>query len=726
MISEFIVINDLVLLAAKPSFWFDPASYWAIARVVLGLGLVIFIHELGHFLVAKACGVKCDKFYVGFDAFDIKLGDRVIIPRSLLKWQWGETEYGIGILPLGGYVKMLGQDDNPANYQKEVERSRTMDGANRSSHSNSEQLAMAEAGLIDRSQLDPRSFLAKSVIQRIAIISAGVIFNLISAIFFAAIAFKSGVNFMPALVGSTVGGGPAWEQNLAGADIKRVGDRTTEGYFTWIDMAEQFVFNGDEKPLAIEYVPYGETKSKQVNLTPRTGLSREYNDLSMGGLSFRLAPKVGELDNLITVSAIPPLKADDRIVAINGKPIKSDVDLRSSFVRWSNQEVEFTIERSADQAKRETKDGHADTPETLQVKIKPNPVRTIGFSLEWLPIAKIQVGSPAEKAGLKVGDEIIRVDGQPRGSLTNFNERLLNLVHEQKSVELEIRRDQKTETITVKPEYYLLPSTIGFQQPKSVDCLGLAIPVSLKVDSVDPGSSAEQGGMKVADEIVSVKYLLNEEQKKAPRYAGLKQAAIELVNDKTSWPEIDFNLQTMEVGTEVELIVKRNGVNELVRVKTAASESMFQDIRGIALSVYEDYYQSNTWSDAFYYGAKQVVRDLKRVGTTLVKLIRGKISPTNLGGPGTIAMVATSEASQGNSRLLLFLAFLSANLAVVNLLPIPVLDGGHLLFLAYEGIFRRPVNEKTQIILTYAGLAMILSLMVFVVALDIGRISKML
>jgi regulator of sigma E protease len=55
-----------------------------------------------------------------------------------------------------------------------------------------------------------------------------------------------------------------------------------------------------------------------------------------------------------------------------------------------------------------------------------------------------------------------------------------------------------------------------------------------------------------------------------------------------------------------------------------------------------------------------------------------------------------------------------------------VLDGGHLMFLAYEGITRRPVNEKTQIILTYAGLAMILSLMLFVVALDIGRISKMI
>ena len=66
--------------------------------VALGLGMVIFVHELGHFVVAKLCGVRCDKFYLGFDIGGYKL----------LKFKKGETEYGIGILPLGGYVKMLG------------------------------------------------------------------------------------------------------------------------------------------------------------------------------------------------------------------------------------------------------------------------------------------------------------------------------------------------------------------------------------------------------------------------------------------------------------------------------------------------------------------------------------------------------------------------------------------------------------------------------------------
>ena len=83
---------------------------WIILEVCAGLGAVIFVHELGHFLVAKACGVNCEKFFIGFDIGGIKLSHK-----------WGETEYGIGILPLGGYVKMLGQDDNPAKIAEEME-----------------------------------------------------------------------------------------------------------------------------------------------------------------------------------------------------------------------------------------------------------------------------------------------------------------------------------------------------------------------------------------------------------------------------------------------------------------------------------------------------------------------------------------------------------------------------------------------------------------------------
>ncbi|MBL7043504.1 MAG: site-2 protease family protein, partial [Pirellulaceae bacterium] len=96
------------------------STLWMIFSVAVGLGLVIFVHELGHFVAAKACGVKCEKFYIGFD-IPIKIGP-VALPTTLCKFRWGETEYGVGILPLGGYVKMLGQDDNPSRQAEENER----------------------------------------------------------------------------------------------------------------------------------------------------------------------------------------------------------------------------------------------------------------------------------------------------------------------------------------------------------------------------------------------------------------------------------------------------------------------------------------------------------------------------------------------------------------------------------------------------------------------------
>ncbi len=163
---------DMCLIAQSFS-WFSLSSWWAIAQVVIGLGFVIFVHELGHFLVAKACGVKCEKFYVGFDAFDLKLFGRVILPRALWKMQWGETEYGIGIVPLGGYVKMLGQDDNPANFEAEQQRARAeREAANRARDAEPSPTATTAVDPLNRTQYDPRSYLAKSVPQRMAIISA--------------------------------------------------------------------------------------------------------------------------------------------------------------------------------------------------------------------------------------------------------------------------------------------------------------------------------------------------------------------------------------------------------------------------------------------------------------------------------------------------------------------------------------------------------------------------
>src|SRR3954468_10684143 len=183
-----------------------------ILKVSIGLGAVIFVHELGHYLVARLCGVKIEKFMIGFDIGGYKLS-----------WRRGETLYGIGILPLGGYVKMLGQDDDPAHIKEQMEKSQ-LDP--RSADAKPIKGPDGETYYVDR-----RSYLAKSVPQRMAIISAGVVMNIIFAFIFAVIAYGMGVPYIPSIVSETMPGAPAWQAALEpGDEIVKIGNRSDPNF----------------------------------------------------------------------------------------------------------------------------------------------------------------------------------------------------------------------------------------------------------------------------------------------------------------------------------------------------------------------------------------------------------------------------------------------------------------------------------------------------------------
>jgi len=224
------------------------------------------------------------------------------------------------------------------------------------------------------------------------------------------------------------------------------------------------------------------------------------------------------------------------------------------------------------------------------------------------------------------------------------------------------------------------------------------------------------------DEIESMEFLLTEQQKELEENTFLDGKVFNIKSKKMTMPELQGNVQFLDAGTKVRFVVDRDGSQKEIDIASRESEKYFSEKRGISLMKFEKYFVAPTWGEAISLGARQVYNDGTRVLQFLQKLVSGQVSPKNLGGPGTIAAVATSEASQGPSRLLLFLTLLSANLAVVNFLPIPVLDGGHMMFLAYEGLFRRPVTPAVQNILMLVGFVMIISLMLFVVAMDVTRL----
>lgn len=679
--------------------WFSPSSWWAIARVALGLGFVIFVHELGHFLVAKSCGVKCEKFYVGFDFFDIKIGDLVLIPRSLFKWQWGETEYGIGIVPLGGYVKMLGQDDNPGNMEEEFQRSKA---------EAEDQLA---SGIPNRDQMDQRSFLAKSVPQRMAIISAGVVFNLIFAVIFAAIAFKSGVKYNPPIVGEVTPGGPAWESNLYGASIKKIGDSKIEGYYPFIDLAQAVALHPAEEPIDLEYTLPGEEEDlRSVSVMPRKGLN-DMTDIALIGIRPMSIPRIeGNPADVIpghpAASATPAFKDQDLIVGVNGEQVDNSFDLRRLLAHSFDKPVTMQVRRTAE-----------GTDETVDIEVDTNPRRETGLVMKWGPVKSIQEKSPAHEAGFLKGDEVVSINDAPAGDLYTLEQRMTLFARDGQTVKFKVRRDDKDVELELKPRIPLRFSRHQTYQPVAVNSLGLAIQSSKIV------AQSSLDGIQTGDEITKVEFpLAKEYEKEIFEKRKIVRNYIELDDDRAGWEMVDPVMQLLPSNFSFKVLAKRNGKDVTAEGSTLASTGVFLPTRGVGLTSYEEIYQSPTWQDATKLGAYQTWRDGSRIFQFLGKLVGGQISPKNLGGPALIAVAATSEASQGTSRLLLFLTLLSANLAIVNFLPIPVLDGGHMLFLAYEGLFRQPPNEKIQIILTYAGLFLILGLMLYVILQDITRL----
>jgi regulator of sigma E protease len=172
---------------------------------------------------------------------------------------------------------------------------------------------------------------------------------------------------------------------------------------------------------------------------------------------------------------------------------------------------------------------------------------------------------------------------------------------------------------------------------------------------------------------------------------------------------------------KVEVTVNRSGKQESVTLKTANADAWNNPDRGFNLQPLLETRKVDSWSEAFALGVRETKESVQQVVATVRKLPQ-LFRATS--GPIGIVGAAAASASAGLTQLLIFLTFLSANLAVLNFLPIPVLDGGHMMFLIYEGIRGKPASERTMSILTYLGLVFILVLMVFVIGLDITRLFK--
>ncbi|HIA19499.1 MAG TPA: PDZ domain-containing protein [Planctomycetaceae bacterium] len=735
------------------------ALFWTILKVAGGLGFVIFVHELGHFLVAKACGVKCEKFYVGFDV-PIKIGP-LRLPRTLCKFQRGETEYGIGIIPLGGYVKMLGQDDNPANYQKEAERIRvandgesaqadevtpettqqTTETAPVGEEPNTAERTEGEgAGSEDQEGtelvLDPRSFPAKNVPQRMAIISAGVVMNLIFAVIFAAIAYRIGVKYTPCIGGISMGS-PTWEEGWQSGDqIIAIGDHDPNEHlrFKW-DLAQNVYASAGGKTVRPIKLTRRNRQGQVITseVTASTTLKQEFGHVTIGirpPASTVLAPETPTWKHRVAGQTKEPLLSGDRVVAIDGQSLARDDqtqqywlhDLSEKLAARVSQPVVLTVERSATDDSQKKR---------IDITVAPASMVHLGLVMEMGPITAVQKGSVAGKAGLRKGDVLLKINGKEVDDPLTLPEQLTALTG--KAVELEVLREGDSLMIVPiesLPEEnyhpYMGPAaTIGLQS------IGIAYQVRSVVARVLDESPAAEQGLAAGDEVIQVRFHNKPgnaaDQKTFDEFFAERfgyAQPFDLETTPLTWLDVHHTLQTAMPGTTVVVSFRRAGQLKEVTLEKVDSQEWFFPLRGLIFVGLERTNRSKSWTSAVALGFRETTEKLFEVGKVLKMLFTAEISVKSLGGPVIIAKIAGDEAAQGFPRLLIFLTFLSANLAVLNFLPIPALDGGHMVFLVVEGISGKPVNERIQGVLTMVGVLCLLTLMVFVLGNDIVRLFR--
>jgi len=736
-------------------------------RVVLGLGFIIFIHELGHFVAAKWCDVHVRTFSIGF-------GPAV----PFCSYKYGETTYMIGIIPLGGYVAMVGEGEG-AEGEEEGEE-------------------------------DPRSFRKKSVGQRMLIISAGVVMNIILGMACFVAVYLHGVEEMPATVGTIEGGGAAWRADMRTGDHIVNIDGRQNPYFN--DLKPIVMSTRKDEPLPIEWERDGRRVTATVSPIrdegqrfPQLGISPPAGLTLMSGGKFKLPPVYPNSPAATAVLAEgegTTFLGGDRVVATTDPadpakvtPVESAREYHKRMVQLAGQNVTIRVQRK-------------DSTDRVDVVVKPAFRYDLGLRMRMGEVVALRRGSAAEgkvtarsdgpqptrgdrikavmlpppdAAGKRVWYVAGDVDWSKPEFATPKREDVEVRPLDPVMLPLQLHRWAKDKTDKVKVELVVLRAahpteqavrvTIDYDpsyrfdreaalQPNSplpVSGLGLAYWVEAVVDEVAPGSAAAEAkalpgelptgflhrakrflgmeGSEVApggesaplgpnDVIVAVRFKAKDAAGNVTTGEWKELSLDEQPADRKSyrWAPVDSAYQNSPPA--IDLRVRKGGGDQVVEVTLVGRENRDWplDDRGLAFQAETQIQKATDVGDAIRLGALRTVRFIKTVYMNLYAMGIGRVSAKTMSGPLTIANVSYKLAGEDFWQFLLFLGMISVNLAVVNFLPIPVLDGGHMVFLILEKILGRPVPEKVFAFAMYTGLALILSLMVFVLFLDVRRL----
>ncbi len=283
------------------------------------------------------------------------------------------------------------------------------------------------------------------------------------------------------------------------------------------------------------------------------------------------------------------------------------------------------------------------------------------------------------------GARVLAVDGRPVANWTEMYERLEAAPAGPVALGLEGHGDVRLELPAAGAHRDTLLSGLGY----------LMEPV---LDHVVPGQPAELAGLRSRDRIVAV-----------------DGQPIQL------WSEL---VERVRGGAErtLRLDLVRDGQPLRVELTPRATQERGATVGQMGASVLAATgFERVGPVDAVRIGTGETARMVTLLVTTVRDLVTGRLSPRELGGLGTIGQASGASAERGFWAYLYFLAFLSVNLAVLNLLPIPILDGGHLMFLFFEAVRGRPLSVEWRIRLSHAGLLIVVGLMVWANGNDLVR-----
>ena len=383
------------------------SSLWGVASslfpFVILLGILVFIHELGHFMVARFCGVRVEVFSLGFG-------------KKILKWKKGDTVYCVSLFPLGGYVKMFGHE-----YGKDIPK---------------EQQSV--------------SFLHKKLWQRAAIVLAGPLMNFFLAVFiFAGLSMVVGERRMSPVIGEIDPSSPAGQAGLSYGDrIVSIDKVPVES----VKQVKEIIFEKPEALLNVEIKNQaGEVSTRTLPST--TGeVAGKWGFLEKGGMVEGLGFSAPEA----LIGVIGPnspagqagLKTFDKVLSINGEKIEGRKEL-FHILNEAPSSPDFSW-------KMEVQRGE----ETKQVVLRKPPdyqkgsagLQQLGLARSDLFIADLKKTGAAEQAGLKKGDFIFKVNGEKVASWAFLVKQIKTFHPDQGSLKIEIKREGKLKSFSVAPE----------------------------------------------------------------------------------------------------------------------------------------------------------------------------------------------------------------------------------------------------------------------------------